>query len=190
MILFINPISENIRIFHVGDISLRLLSEIPKNHDYDAFPEEIVRHVEQNVEVGEIHQIWCIYGPGSFTRMRIVTLALNTLSLSKNVVLKGCHFFELIDSQYTPLLEINACEYLTRTEWIIPWETLLQISWQTYSGYISKNNFTENINFIEYLEEYEKIREVFKKKTYTKRLIPIYLKEPHITWSKKNTFLS
>ena len=30
-----------------------------------------------------IEEIWCILGPGAFTRMRIVTLTLSTLTLTR-----------------------------------------------------------------------------------------------------------
>jgi hypothetical protein len=43
--------------------------------------------------------------------MRIVTLTLNTISLVKNIPLKGCHFFEIINHP-NPLLIANNHEYI------------------------------------------------------------------------------
>lgn len=46
--------------------------------------------------------------------MRIVTLTVNTLHLSKGMVIKGCHFFDLIENHSIPLLEANTSEYITK----------------------------------------------------------------------------
>ena len=107
MNLFINPISENITLFVIENGEVRHTSTIPKVKDYDAFPEEvntlILRH--------NIDTIWCVVGPGAFTRMRIVTLTLNTFSMVKKITLKGCHFFEIINHP-NPILIANNHEYI------------------------------------------------------------------------------
>lgn len=83
-ILFINPIPETIDLFLVKNGSLTLLSSLPKGDDFSTFPDEVVRCVEER----SIDEVWCIIGPGAFTRMRIVTLTLNTLHLTKHITLK------------------------------------------------------------------------------------------------------
>ena len=54
-------------------------------------------------------------------------------------------------------------------------------------GYGEKNDFTEGQNFIEYSYDIPFLISLFEGKGMEEKLIPIYLKDPHITWSKKNT---
>ncbi len=56
-----------------------------------------------------------------------------------------------------------------------------------YVGYGEKNDFTDGQNFIEYTYNFTEISSVFASKEREEKLSPIYLKDPHITWSKKNT---
>ncbi|MBP9812308.1 hypothetical protein KBC86_02920 [Candidatus Gracilibacteria bacterium] len=187
MILFINPISENICLFIVENGEVRHTSTIPKGKDYDAFPEMVNDIIDRQY----IDTIWCVIGPGAFTRMRIVTLTLNTIAMVKNIPLKGCHFFEIVNSE-NPILRANDREYIFLDEAGIPSlspKELIDPS-KIYTGYALKNDFTDEKNFIEYSEDHYWISEVFKKLPPTNRLSPIYLKEPHITWSKKNTYPS
>jgi hypothetical protein len=189
MVLFINPISETIRIFvlEIGEVvEVRHTSTIPKWNDYDEFLETIndifLRH--------NIDSIWCVIWPWTFTRMRIVTLTLNTFSLVKNIELKACHFFDIVQGA-NPILQANDREYILLTEncpelkgpWDIESDTI-------YTGYATKNDFTDTKNFIEYSEDIQYITKIFQSLPRVERLAPVYLKEPHITWSKKNTFPS
>ena len=50
-----------------------------------------------------------------------------------------------------------------------------------YIGYGEKNDFTEGQNFIEYTYNFPHIISLFEEKIKEERLIPIYLKAPHIT---------
>ncbi len=61
---------------------------------------------------------------------------------------------------------------------------------ETYRGYGDKNDFTEGQNFIEYDYNFAHIVSLFHSHVREKTLSPTYLKDPHITWSKKNTSLS
>lgn len=158
---------------------------IPHGDDFSSFPKTIINIIEEET----IEEIWCICGPGSFTRMRIITLVLNTLHLSKNIVVKWCHFFDLIQ-KWIPILEINTTEYIIKDssrdsivinkEGLAPW---------VYSGYISKNDFTDAGEFVEYKENCTNISEFFGNIEEQERLSPIYYKNPHITCSKKNISL-
>lgn len=56
MILFINPISENIKVFIVENGEVRHTSTIPKGKDYDAFPET----VNDSIHRHNIDTIWCV----------------------------------------------------------------------------------------------------------------------------------
>jgi hypothetical protein len=60
----------------------------------------------------------------------------------------------------------------------------------TYQWYGEKNDFTNGREFIEYDENISHIIDVFRGRNSLDVLVPIYLKDPHITWSKKNTSLS
>ncbi len=189
MILFINPISENIHFFviHIGEVvEVRHTSTTPKGKDYDAFPD----HVNELINRHNIDTIWCVLWPWAFTRMRIVTLTLNTIALVKNIALKGCHFFEIIKDS-NPILIANNREYiiLEKNTPLLREKSALNPSLR-YTWYADKNDFTDEKNFIEYSEDIEYIKSVFDHAPLQNRLSPIYLKEPHITWSKKNIFPS
>lgn len=189
MILFINPLSEDIHFFviDIGEVvELRHTSTTPKGKDYDDFPE----HIHDLINRHNIDTIWCVTWPWAFTRMRIVTLTLNTIALVKNIALKGCHFFEIIEENH-PILIANNREYIILEENtpVLKEKNTLDQS-LTYTWYADKNDFTDEKKFIEYSEDIPFIVGVFEAKEKQNRLSPIYLKEPHITWSKKNTFPS
>ncbi len=183
MILFVNPISPNISIFILEGALCKKEMIIAQWDDFTSFPGKIV----ELIKLHSIEEIWCICGPWAFTRMRIVTLTLNTLKLSQWIRLKGCHFFELIDREI-PILKANDKEYITRV-WhgdptLIPKE---EIPPGNYRGYGEKNDFTDTKVFIQYKEGFLFIETLFQKLPLSSELSPIYLKDPHITWSKKNT---
>lgn len=183
MNLLINPISENIRLTLVESGKVVEDITIPKWKDFDMFPETLVEMVDRH----DIDTIWCICGPAAFTRIRIVTLAINSLALVRNISLKWCHFFDIIDSTH-PILKANDREYI-----IDVWhgETKLvevgDIPPGNYTGYGEKNDFTDDKVFIEYSYNLDSIERMFSEKEPVERLNPIYLKDAHITWSKKST---
>lgn len=119
--------------------------------------------------------------------MRIVSLTLSTLILSYEVRVKGCHFFELIHDT-TGILRANGNEYIVaqknQSSNLIPKEDLPS---GIYCGYGEKNDFTDDKVFIEYREDWGEVARIFSSLEYLDQVTPIYLKEPHITWSKKNT---
>ncbi|GAB0175280.1 MAG: hypothetical protein HHAS10_11590 [Candidatus Altimarinota bacterium] len=186
MILFVNPIGQEIRLFVIENGEVRHTSTIPKGNDYNMFPEEVTTIINRH----NIDTIWCIVGPGSFTRMRIVTLTLNTISLVKKIPLKGVHFFEIINHP-NPILIANEREYIILGEdgpFLIEKSQLKNK--ESYCGYGNENDFTDAKKFIEYTEEIPYISKIFERISNVDQLSPIYLKEPHITWSKKNIFPS
>lgn len=186
MILFINPISENITLFVIENGEVRQTSTIPKWKDYDRFPEE----VNDTINRHNIDMIWCVTWPWAFTRMRIVTLTLNTVSLVRKIPLKGCHFFEIINHP-NPILIANNREYIVLKEDNPILVEKSELKWEeSYSWYGNKNDFTDGKKFIEYSEDIPYISNIFNSLSSVSQLSPIYLKEPHITWSKKNIFPS
>lgn len=84
MFLFVNPLLNDITISLIDNAVLMKKIVIPHGDDFSSFPKTIINIIEEET----IEEIWCICGPGSFTRMRIITLVLNTLHLSKNIVVK------------------------------------------------------------------------------------------------------
>ena len=87
-----------------------------------------------------------------------------------------------------PILQANDREYIIETtEWITDLIEKENIPPGTYIWYGDKNDFTDAKVFIEYREDAREISQVFKQIEYTEVLSPIYLKDPHITCSKKNT---
>lgn len=186
MILLINPIASDISIFLLEGALCKDEFTLPHWDDFERFPGKLV----ELVELHNIEEVWCICGPWAFTRMRIVTLALNTLKISRWIRLKGCHFFELIDREI-PILRANDREYITRV-WHGDPSLILkeEIPAGKYRGYGEKNDFTDTKVFIQYKEDFFSIQKLFGKIPLSSSLNPIYLKGPHITWSKKNTSLS
>jgi hypothetical protein len=183
MILFINPIPENINLTLFKSWNIRDTITIIKGDDFSTFPEKVV----ELVDLYSIDEIWCICGPGAFTRMRIVTLTLNTLSLTKSIKLKSCHFFDIIDDSSFPTIKANDREYIIKVDHTIKLCEKTHIPPWEYIWYGDQNDFTEDKVLIQYSEKYDYISQVFEKIVPSSGLVPIYLKDPHITWSKKNT---
>ncbi len=184
-ILFINPIDTNttLSLFEWGAILEKHVIDSWK--DFDTFPEILFSLIHWKTP----EQIWVILWPGSFTRMRIITLTLSSLIMSLWIRVKWCHFFELIEGGI-PLLRANQEEYITSSEDGEILLTQMENLWPgNYIWYRGENNFTEDKNFIEYTEDWLFIEKVFSRLPYLSVLSPIYLKEPHITWSKKNMSL-
>jgi hypothetical protein len=181
-ILFINPLSRDISLFVLDRSTYIDKIIIPKGDDFTSFPDKVV----EVVDLYTIEEIWCICGPWAFTRMRIVTLTLGALSLSRDIRLKGCHFFDTIEG-CIPVIKANESEYIIRGEdgdiHMIPKESLPE---GEYRGYGGKNDFTDTRILIEYSEDFAALSHLFEKKEIVKNLAPIYLKAPHITWSKKS----
>ncbi len=181
-ILFINPISTDIVIYVMEESFCQEEITLPKWDDFSTFPSKLV----DLVDLHKIEEVWCICGPWAFTRMRIVTLTLNTLKLSRWIGLKGCHFFDLI-GRGIPILKANDREYITRI-WNEDPSLILkeEIPEGEYMGYGEKNDFTDTKVFIQYSEDFTFIYTLFQGLPLSPTLSPIYLKDPHITWSKKN----
>ncbi|MDD2694144.1 MAG: hypothetical protein PHY14_04410 [Candidatus Gracilibacteria bacterium] len=182
-VLYINPLRSNIECFFLeGDRLLDSFS-IPKGDDFSTFPDTIMTFMEAH----NIDEFWVILGPGAFTRMRIITLTLSSLILSRGIIVKGCHFFQLIEKNI-PIIQANNEEYIIRNDQgnsqHVPRKNLPP---GIYEGYGSQNDFTDKKVLIEYAEDWEKLGKIFSHLSPTKTLIPFYLKEPHITCSTKNT---
>jgi hypothetical protein len=181
--LYINPLLPNITlsILKNGEkISEKIL---PRWDDFADFPDTVIDIVDTH----GIDEIWCLLWPGAFTRMRIVTLTLSTLVMTRGTIVKWCHFFDIIDAA-NPIIIANNSEYIIRkadrSTSLINKSTLPD---GTYTGYGVQNDFTDEKILIEYSEDWGKILYIFEKLAPEKTLTPIYLKEPHITWSTKNT---
>lgn len=68
------------------------------------------------VDLYNLNEIFCITGPGPFTLMRVVTLAINAMTYTRSIQIKSCHFFELITSGNIAIIEANPKEYLIKNE--------------------------------------------------------------------------
>lgn len=180
--LYINPLGTKIRFLIFDKTRLLKTYDFDKIDTSSTFPKYFVEVVEQY----NIHEIWCITWPWAFTLMRTVTLTLNTVSFSKNIKLKWCHIFDILQNkEENPLIQINPSEYLCRVggaEILFSRETLPP---GKYIWFSSGKDFTDTKTFVEYDENTDEIIEFFTKKNTENRLSPIYFKPPHITWSKK-----
>lgn len=112
--------------------------------------------------------------------MRIITLTLGSIHLTKNIKIKGTHFFNVI-SKDVPIIQANSDEYRIKinNEDILIYKN--DIPPGKYEGYGTKNDFTEGKVFIEYKEDWDEIYTFFIHLPINTELAPIYIKSPHIT---------
>jgi hypothetical protein len=86
---------------------------LTKNLDTaSTFPRLLIDIVDEY----KITDIWCVVGPGPFTLMRVVTLAINAISYTRDIQVKSCHFFDLITSGNRAIIEANPREYLIQQD--------------------------------------------------------------------------
>lgn len=179
-ILYINPLLEEITFYVFKNEEIFIENLAININTAATFPKKIV----DLVDLYNIQEIWCITGPGPFTLMRIITLAINSLKYTKNIILKSCNFFDIVNHEYIPIIEANSKEYIIKRNNeinIVEKESLEK--WK-YIGIISEKISTEGIKYIQYEEDINFIKNFFSKKLWEIRIYPIYFKPPHITWSK------
>ncbi len=109
-ILYINPLLPEIH-FLIFQENATIIKTLPKNRDTALdFPKMLV----DLVDIYKINEIFCVTGPGPFTLMRVVTLAINALSYTRNIRIKSCNFFDLITSDAIGIIEANPREYIIK----------------------------------------------------------------------------
>ncbi len=179
-LLYINPLHAEIH-FLIFQEDTTILQTLPKNlNTASTFPKMLVDLVDQYA----INEIYSVTGPGPFTLMRVITLAINAIRYTRNIEIKSCHFFDLIGWNTIPIIEANTHEYLIRQNQeiiMIPKELLPP--W-TYEGILWSIVSTETIKYIQYKEIKNNLISVFSKKLYETKIVPLYFKPPHITWPK------
>ena len=175
--LYINPLTPEIT-FLIFDWDQTITKTLAKNLDTaSTFPKLLSSIVDEY----QIDTIWCVTGPGPFTLMRVVTLAINAISYIRTIQVKSCHFFDLITSGNLAIIEANRREYLIRSggevisiaKWDLP-------EW-IYEGIFSSIDSTVGEKSIQYNEGRANIYQVFSVKTPETRISPLYFKPPHIT---------
>lgn len=180
-ILYINPLWSSISI-HVLENNQEIYKElIPRNTDFDRFPDTIIEIIEKY----HPNTLWTIVWPWPFTRMRIVTLCISSICRVYWIVGKECHFFDLIQNN-TPILMANNEEYITKENTRIVIVNKRDLKTGRYEWYGHENDFTDGKVYIEYKENWEELHSIFDHCPEVQIFSPIYLKEPHITCSKKN----
>ena len=179
-IVYINPIWNEI-YFQIFIWMETFQKSLQKNlESASSFPKMLV----EIVDTYSINEIWCITWPGAFTLMRVITLSINALTYTRYISIKSCHFFDLIPLSRNAILELNPKEYLIRdTYWIRHIEKELLMPW-VYEWLISSNLSTENIKYIQYINDIDTIFSTFQSKDTETRIVPLYFKPPHITWLK------
>lgn len=183
-ILYINPLWENIiflskinNIFESQNLTIPFL-EFAEN-----FPKILSKFVEEK----NIREIWVINGPGTFTKMRVIILTINTIKISfPEIIVKSVHFFDFFkDLPEKPLIEINTKEFLTNDDQngeIFYDKNSLPDS--DYIGY-STTELRQTSTFKIFVDQWNEIEKIFKSKKSENFLTPIYIKPPHITHAKK-----
>jgi tRNA A37 threonylcarbamoyladenosine modification protein TsaB len=108
--LYINSLTPEIH-FMIFAREQTITQTLAKNLDTaSTFPKMLVAIVDEYA----ITDIWCVTGPGPFTLMRVVTLAINAIAYTRDITVRSCHFFDLITSGNQPIIEANPREYLIR----------------------------------------------------------------------------
>lgn len=187
MFLSINPLLPEISLIIIDGNTLVEKTTLAKNLDTaSTFP----RHIIDILNRYEIDEIWCIVWPGPFTLMRIITLTCNAIHLARWIKLKWCHFFDILDKKYIPIIEANPSEYIVRVDNVDILKKTEELNRWSYIWISNRKDFTEGITFVEYTEELIKIQNIFLSKEDLSFLSPLYFKAPHITWSNKKTFPS
>ena len=183
-ILYINPLWENIiflskinNIFESQNLTIPFL-EFAEN-----FPKILSKFVEEK----NIREIWVINGPGTFTKMRVIILTINTIKISfPEIIVKSVHFFDFFkDLPEKPLIEINTKEFLTNDDQngeIFYDKNSLPDN--DYIGY-STTELRQTSTFKNFIDQWNEIEKIFKSKKSENFLTPIYIKPPHITHAKK-----
>lgn len=192
-ILYINPLPENLYILDMNTEVPIHIPPIPFENFAEEFPHVITSIFEQK----KYDEIWLIAGPGPFTKMRIVILALNTVKyLYPQTLFRQAHLFQLIPKPFFPILEVNNREYLIKNNTFdkicrsstTDVEEYIFINKENiekgnYMGYIKE--FSPNFHFSPYRDTKENIIQIFQNLKNTELFHPIYFKNPHIVCPKK-----
>lgn len=183
-ILYINPLTKNIQYF-IFDSKKNILetNEIIWIDVSISLPEKIAELTKKY----DFSEIWCIEGPWPFTKMRILSLTLNTLVYTKsNIKIKWCHFFDLLSffSKKTPILEANKKEYLVRENGENIFYLKENLPKNKYIWYTSEI-YELSSNFDTYIDNVDNIFSFFDTVKTKSRFSPLYIKKPHITCPKK-----
>jgi hypothetical protein len=179
-ILYINPLFEEIH-FLIFKWENTIKKTLQKNlSTASTFPKILV----DLVDTYDISEVFCVTGPGPFTLMRVVTLAINAMTYTRTIQIKSCHFFELIASGNIPIIEANPKEYLIKDNGTTMSIAKESIKKWTYEGITWWNFSTEDIKYIEYKDNMMNILHIFSLKSYETKIVPTYFKPPHITWPK------
>jgi hypothetical protein len=160
--LFIQPLTADIElsIFH-GKTYTKTINHPKNGKELDTLPELLISIIEDE----QIEEIWCITGPGPFTLMRIITLVLNTIHISRDIGLKSASFFDWIKTSDIAILEANPREYIIQKEAEFP--ILVEkesLEKSIYEGFFHKNDFTEAMGFIEYTQDMSYTSKFFETK--------------------------
>ena len=183
-ILYINPLWENI-------IFLSKINNIFESQNliipFLKFAENFPKILSKFVEEKNIREIWVINGPGTFTKMRVIILTINTIKMSfPEIIVKSVHFFDFFkDLPEKPLIEINAKEFLTNDDQNVEiFYDKNSLPDSHYIGY-STTELLQTSTFKNFVDQWNEIEKIFKSKKSENFLTPNYIKPPHITHAKK-----
>lgn len=184
MLLFIHPLISP-ALFIISEWGKILHKEVHdiRGKEFETFPEILHGLVKKYF----IAKIAVVNGPWPFTALRIVTLALNTLSLVKHIPLIPVHFFELWVLQKKPLpycLKANRGEYLIRSS-DMEMLTALHSMKGSYWGMGDMNDSPENGILIDNTIDMQTILPILEKREWTSMIAPLYIKDPKITPPRK-----
>ncbi len=185
MLLFIQPVSSEIDITIFDETNFIHNEKILwTNREFEVFPELLIGWIEKY----QITKTLCITWPWAFTRLRILTLALNTVRLTHpEISVRGIWFFEyaqLLEIKAPYILEANKSEYLVSNKSTLEFVKKHELPSGTYFGFWQESDFTERGISVEYSSNGKQVQKVFDSIQEWCMLSPLYIKEPHITWPK------
>lgn len=118
--LLINPISDP-AVYILSDAKRNIVAHtelVLRGSESERFFDSIGSFLsEYEIGIPDLDGIVVVNGPGGFTSMRIVTLAINTVAFVHHIPLYSIDFFGLLEcagGSFPMLLKANRGEYLVR----------------------------------------------------------------------------
>ncbi|MDD2908053.1 MAG: hypothetical protein PHH98_05430 [Candidatus Gracilibacteria bacterium] len=185
MNLFINTISKDAHIILFDDnrmISDKIIFEIKGNESSLLIPTLDSFLKKNNLKYDEIKNIVLVNGPGSFTGVRTVVLAINSINYITNNNLTAISYFDLFKNY--PIVKSSSkrdCFFKENQENNI--EIILN---EDLQNYLKQKNLStiygeadiENVEIIENIDYLSIIAEI--RFDNLKKIEPLYIKKPNI----------
>lgn len=188
-ILYINTLGSNL-------VFIKKLESWIEKQDFslsfsefaEQFPTLLVNIFQEHM----FDEIWTIHGPWPFTRMRIVSLAINSIKFSyPQIALRSISFEKLFSQKnIIPILDANNREYWTYQNWEEKFFEKNSLPHGDYCWFLTPSSIgvidiCRPSTFIEYSDSWDFIENIFSHEPSIPYIQPTYIKPPHITNARK-----